>query len=105
MSEIETLIINKLDKVEEHLDDIKVTLVRNTADLEYHIKRTDMLQDTVSNLNKLVEPIYHERLSSEAIAQQKKASQAALMYKLKLLAAIITTLGTIIGTVTLLTRK
>jgi tetrahydromethanopterin S-methyltransferase subunit G len=35
----------KLDKVLEEVSSINVTMARNTADLEYHIKRTDLLED------------------------------------------------------------
>jgi hypothetical protein len=36
---------NELLRIEERLDRIDVTLARNTESLEYHIKRTDELQD------------------------------------------------------------
>ena len=40
---------NKVDKVEVHCNKIDLTMIRNTADLEYHIKRTDMLESKLKN--------------------------------------------------------
>lgn len=35
----------KLDKLDARLDDIAITLAKNTQSLEVHIKRTNMLED------------------------------------------------------------
>ena len=55
--ETQELIINtlnrlddKLDKVKEDTTDIKVSQVKNTSDIEYHIKRTDILETKVDHL-------------------------------------------------------
>lgn len=50
-------IFSKLEKIEERLDSIDITLTRNTVSLEHHIKRTDLLQDASHNLSAQLEPI------------------------------------------------
>lgn len=45
---------SKVDKLQDSLVDIRETLTRNTTSLEYHIKRTDLLEKQVSNLPKRV---------------------------------------------------
>lgn len=37
-------IIDKLDKLDERLDAVDTTLVRNTASLEEHVRRTNLLE-------------------------------------------------------------
>jgi chromosome segregation ATPase len=50
-------IYEKLDKIEERLNSIDITLERNTVSLEHHIRRTDLLQDSSQNLSAQLEPI------------------------------------------------
>jgi hypothetical protein len=40
----ENKIDQKLEKIEDSIQEIKITLVRNTDSLEYHIRRTDLLE-------------------------------------------------------------
>jgi hypothetical protein len=40
----------KLDKIQEDLTAIKTTLAVNTASLQHHIKRTDLLEQQVNSL-------------------------------------------------------
>lgn len=40
----------KLDKVQEDISEIKVTLARNTASLELHMKRTEMAEEALTLL-------------------------------------------------------
>lgn len=49
----------KLDKISEHMNDIKIDVSKNTVDLSHHIKRTDLLEqdlrkqgDTMSQMQK-----------------------------------------------------
>lgn len=42
------LIMEQLNKMDERLDSIDKTLIENTKDLKYHIKRTDLLEATVA---------------------------------------------------------
>jgi len=37
----------QLDRIESRLDSIDVTLVRNTAQLEEHIRRTEILEEEI----------------------------------------------------------
>lgn len=47
----------KIDKLDERLDGIAVTLVKNTESLEYHIKRTDLLEKKITLLDEDVMPV------------------------------------------------
>lgn len=38
----------KLDKVSEDITDIKITMTRNTASLEEHVRRTNILEKKVA---------------------------------------------------------
>lgn len=84
MSELDTLIITKLEKVESDLGDIKVSVAENTNDLKHHIKRTDDLQDVVENMKELVNPLYQDYISKKAVEDFKKKQREDLIYKLKL---------------------
>lgn len=37
-------VYKKLEKIEEKIQEINITLVRNTDSLEYHIMRTDLIE-------------------------------------------------------------
>lgn len=65
---------------------IEITLAKVCDSIEYHIKRTDLLED-------MVEPIHKEKVEKEAIKAYKKKQREDLMYKLKLPVAIGTALG------------
>lgn len=41
---------NKVDKLDERLDGISIVLERNTASLEEHMKRSDMLETYVKKI-------------------------------------------------------
>jgi len=97
MSELNTLIIQKLENVESDISDIKITMAENTADMKYHIKRTDGLQEMVTDLNQIVQPIYQEHIAKKAIDEYKKKAREDLIYKLKLpgyIVAALAALGT-----------
>jgi hypothetical protein len=55
-------ISEKLDKIDARLDNMEILQVKHTAELEYHIKRTDELQT-------MLEPIYRNRLQLIGIAK------------------------------------
>ena len=50
-------ILDKLDKLDDRLNDIDKTLIRNTISLEMHIKRTDELEKHVKLLEEQVNPV------------------------------------------------
>lgn len=95
MSELDTLILGKLENVESDISDIKVTLVKNTADMERHISRTDGLQEMVTDLNQIVQPIYQEHIAKKAVEEYKKKAREDLIYKLKLPGYIVAALAAI----------
>lgn len=107
MSDIQNLIVNKLEKVEGDISDIKITLVKNTADMERHISRTDGLQDIVQDLNQIVQPMYEAFISQKAVEdykrkaeEEKKTKREELIYKLKLpgyIVAALAAIGTILA--------
>lgn len=49
MSDIKTVVV-MLEGMDKRLDSIDITLAKQAKDLEYHIKRTDLLQDEVKPL-------------------------------------------------------
>jgi hypothetical protein len=48
---------DKIDKLHENITEILVVLERNTASLDYHIKRTDMLEAKVEHVDKHVKMV------------------------------------------------
>jgi hypothetical protein len=99
MSELDSLIINKLEKVESDIGDIKVSVVQNTSDLTHHIKRTNDLQIIVEDLNEIVSPLYKEFISKNAVNDYKKSRREEIIYKLKIPGYILTAV-TLAGTIT-----
>ncbi len=100
MSEIQSLIVNKLENVESDLTEMKVTLAENTKDLKHHIKRTDDLQMIVTDVKKIVDPLYQDYISKKAVEDYKKKSRDDLVYKLRLPVLIVgalTAMGTILA--------
>lgn len=47
----------KLDKQQEHIHEIDKTLVRNTASLEEHMKRTEMNEEAIELLREELKPV------------------------------------------------
>lgn len=47
----------KIDKMDDDLIEIKITMARNTLSLEQHMKRTDMLENIVEHNKKALDPI------------------------------------------------
>lgn len=44
----------KLDQIQEDVTEIKVTMARNTASLELHMRRSDLLEQKIEPLEKHV---------------------------------------------------
>lgn len=45
-------IFNKIDKMDERLNNIDTSLVRQTVSLEEHVKRTNLLEDEIKPIKK-----------------------------------------------------
>jgi hypothetical protein len=105
MSELDTLILTKLEKVETDVGDIKISIAKNTTDLEHHIKRTDDLQVIVEDLSKIVDPLYQEHISKKAVEDFKKKQREDLVYKLKLPGYVLAALAALATFVTWLVHK
>ena len=84
MSELDKFIVQKLEKVEADIGDIKVTIAENTADVKHHVQRTDGLQDIVTKLKNMVEPVYQDYISKQAVETYKKTRREEIAYKLKI---------------------
>lgn len=48
---------NRIEKIDNKLDHISETLIRNTESLEYHIKRTNLLETKIQTLDNDLKPI------------------------------------------------
>ena len=57
MDEITKIVLQKLEKLDDKLDNVDKTLVRNTESLEYHVLRTDMLQDKLNKIEEETKPV------------------------------------------------
>ena len=105
MSELNTIILGKLEKVEEDIGDIKVSVAKNTADLEHHIKRTDDLQVMVEGLNNIVNPLYQDSISKKAVDNFKKKQREDLVFRLKLPGYVLAALAALATFLTWLVHK
>lgn len=47
----------KLDKIVEHISEINTTLAVNTSSLETHIRRTELAESQIQNLQDDIKPI------------------------------------------------
>lgn len=47
----------KMDKVQEHLGSIDVTLAKNTTSLEEHIRRTELAEEAIGTIKDELKPI------------------------------------------------
>jgi hypothetical protein len=47
-------ILDKLDKLDSHLDNVDKTLVRQEAQLAHHIRRTELLEEALQPIQKHV---------------------------------------------------
>lgn len=61
---------NKVQKIE-------VTMAKMCESIEYHIKRTNLLEE-------MVEPLHERKIKEEAIKDYKTKKREELVYKLKL---------------------
>lgn len=49
-ADLQKYILEKLDKIDDAVTGIAVDVARNTSDVAYHIKRTDLLEAQVNEL-------------------------------------------------------
>lgn len=49
--------LDKQEKISEEIHDIKVVLVEQHESLKYHIKRTDLLEESVEKLREEMKPV------------------------------------------------
>ena len=100
MAEVCSLILDKVDRIENSVEDIKAATSENTADLKYHIKRTNDLQQIVTDLHSIVTPIHEKFIADKAIEDYRKKQREDLVYKLKLpgyILAALTAVGAIVA--------
>lgn len=105
MSELDTLIINKLETVEGNISSIKDDITDIKVDIAHHISRTDELQDLTKELKDIVTPLYQEYISKKAIEDYKKKQRDELIYRLKLPGYILAALTAIGSGIAWLVRK
>lgn len=48
---------DKLDKLDERLDNIDKTMIRNTVSLEDHIRRTEILEEKIDPIEKQISQV------------------------------------------------
>lgn len=48
---------NDISEIKKDITDIKITMSVNTASLEHHVKRTNLLEELVNHVRKQVEPV------------------------------------------------
>lgn len=97
MSDMELRLLDKVDKIEQDVAEIKTSVTKNTIDLEYHIKRTDDLQIVVEKFSELVDPLHKDYISKQAIEKYKKEQQAKLGMTLKVPSFIYYMVGILLG--------
>ena len=105
MTELDSIILNKIEKVDDDIKEIKVTLTENTADLKHHIKRTNDLQTIVEDLHTIVDPLYKEYISKKAVEDYQKKQREDLVYKLKLPGYIVAAVAAIASALAWLMSK
>lgn len=58
---------SKIDKLDERMDRIDITLVRNTDDLENHMRRTDANEKRLEHIEKKLTLTYLLKVVSSAV--------------------------------------
>lgn len=56
-SDIESLLLSKIDKIDTHLDKINDTLIEQHGTLKEHILRTEINEENIALLRKDIEPV------------------------------------------------
>lgn len=97
MSDMENRVLDKIDKIEQDVTEIKTAVIKNTIDLEYHIKRTDDLQVVVEKFSELVHPLHQDFVAKQAVDKYKKEQSAKLGMTLKVPSFIYYIVGIVIG--------
>lgn len=93
MSELDTILLTKIEKIDSDVSDVKVDIAKIQVDVEHHIKRTDGLQDITTELHTIVQPLYQEYMAKKAVDDYKKRTREDLIYKLKLPGYIVAALA------------
>lgn len=83
MDDIDKILLAKIEKIDEKVDSVDKTLVRNTVSLEEHVKRSTQLEKRQETLEEAVKPIL-------------KAYQIAWGV-LKILGAVLAFLATVVA--------
>lgn len=63
----------KLDTVIDHIGHINVTLARNTKDLEHHIRRTEINEETLDLLKQEISPLKTAHAEAQGASKAVKA--------------------------------
>jgi len=85
MSELNIEIVKGLSSIQTDLTEIKVNIARNTASLDYHIARTNELQD-------IVEPMAKDFIARQAVEAYELKQQAKWINRLKIPGLIVTSI-------------
>jgi len=67
MEEFKNLILDKFDKLDNKIDNIDKTLVRQEESIKYHIQRTDLLQKQTEKIETEIEPMKKHTAMVEGI--------------------------------------
>lgn len=70
---------NKIDGVKEKMHSIEVTQTRMESDLKYHIKRTDLLEEKIFEMDEKIKPV-----------ESAKSATTGLIKFIALLTGIVT---------------
>lgn len=65
-------LLEKVDRVEEHVGAIREDMAEAKADWRYHIKRTDLLEDLVKDLQKGVNILLIPILAARSVLRYLK---------------------------------
>ena len=52
---------NKVDSLKDQICEISIVQTRIESDLKYHIKRTDLLEGQLNEINEKVEPLHNAK--------------------------------------------
>jgi hypothetical protein len=74
---------SKVDDVRDRIHSIELTQTRMESDLKYHIKRTDLLEEKIFEIDDKMKPVENARTAAYGVA--------------KIVAFIIAAIGAIVG--------
>ena len=76
-------------RIAEDLADIKVTMAKNTASLEEHMRRTENIEEKLA-------PVYENYIKESAVKEYKEAFKVKTVQYLKLPALIVAAITAIV---------